>query len=117
MCKSFPYADETTFFSHARLSNFSGAIDDMSRTLYRLRGYSRESDLAVNATKTKWVLVFSAQMPFYHSLIQKLINIHCNGKALEPMNVTELFPRCLPALTESERYYLPPMLCFGRCVI
>ena len=54
MCKNFQYADETTFFSHARLSNFSGAIDDMSRTLDRLRGYSRESDLAVNATKAKW---------------------------------------------------------------
>ena len=93
MCKSFQYADETTFFSHGTVSNFSGAIDDMSRTLDRLGGYSRESDLAVNATKTKWMLVSSAQMPFYHSLIEKLINIQCNGKALEPMNVTQLFPR------------------------
>ena len=93
MCKSFQYADETTFFSHARVSNFSGAIDDMSRTLDRLGGYLRESDLAVNATKIKWMLVTSPQMPFYHSLIEKLINIQCNTKALEPMNVTLLFPR------------------------
>ena len=112
MCKSFEYADGTTFFSHAKVSNFSGAIDDMSRTLDRLGGYSRESDLAVNVTKPKWMQVSIPQISFYHSLIEKLINIHCNGKALEPMNVTELFPRCLPALTDvSERYHLPPMLC------
>ena len=118
MCKSFQYADETTLFSHAKVSNFSGAIDGMSCTLGRLGGYSRESDLAVHATKGKWMPVCSPQISFYHSLIEKLINIHCNGKAVEPMNVTELFPRCLPALTDvSERYYLPPMLCFGRCVI
>ena len=89
----------------------------MSRTLGRLGTYSRESDLAVIATKTKWMLVSSPQISFYHSLIEKLISIQCNWKALEPMNVTELFPRCLPALTDmSERYYLPPMLSFGRCV-
>ena len=90
----------------------------MSRTLDRLGTCSRESDLAVNATKTKWMLVSSPQISFYHSLIEKLINIQCNVKALDPMNVTELFPRCLPALTDmSERYYLPTMLSFGRCVI
>ena len=36
MCKSFQYADETTFFSHAKVRNLSEAIDDMSRTLDRL---------------------------------------------------------------------------------
>ena len=74
-------------------SNFSGAIDDMSCTLDRLGAYSRELDLAVNATKTKWMLVSSPQISSYHSLIEKLINIQYNGKALEPMNVTHLFPR------------------------
>ena len=34
--KSFQYADETTFFSHAKVRNLSEAIDDMGRTLDRL---------------------------------------------------------------------------------
>ena len=90
----------------------------MSRKLDRLGTYSLESDLAVNATKTKWMLVSSPQISFYHSLIEKLINIQCNVKALDPMNVTKLFPRYLPTLTDmSKRYYLPFMLSFGRCVI
>ena len=39
MCKSFQYADETTFFSHAKVRNLSEAIDDMSRTLVLDRLY------------------------------------------------------------------------------
>ena len=70
MCKSFQYADETSFF--AKVSNFSGAIDDMSRTIDRLGGYSRESDLAVNATKAKWMLVSSLKISFYHSFLEKI---------------------------------------------
>ena len=45
----------------------------MSVTLDRLGAYSRESDLAVNATKTKWMLASNPQISFYHSLKQKLI--------------------------------------------
>ena len=43
----------------------------MSRTLDRLGAYSRESYLAVNATKTKRMLVSSPQISFYQSLIEK----------------------------------------------
>ena len=70
-CKSFQYPDKPTMFSHAKISDLSGAIDDMSRTLDRLRAYSRESDLAVNATKTKWMLVSILLISFYHSLIER----------------------------------------------
>ena len=39
--------------SHAKVRGLSGAIDDINRRLDRLGAYSRESDMAVNATKTK----------------------------------------------------------------
>ena len=55
--KSFQYADETTLFGHAKIRDLSGAIDTMNRRLDRVGAYSREADLAVNATKTKWMLV------------------------------------------------------------
>ena len=67
-CKSFRYADETILFGHVEVRDFSGAIDDMNRRLDCLGAYSSESDLAVNATKTKWMLVSSPQMSLYHSL-------------------------------------------------
>ena len=67
-CKSFRYADETILFSHVKVRDLSGAIDDMNRRLDCLGACSSESDLAVNATKTKWMLVSSPQMSLYHSL-------------------------------------------------
>ena len=63
---------------HMRLSlgqvkvrDLSGAIDDMSRRLDRLGAYSSEPELAVNTTKTKWMLVSTPQMSLYHSLYEK----------------------------------------------
>ena len=43
----------------------------MNRSLDRIGEYSRKSDLAVNATKTKWMLVSTPLISFYHSLIEK----------------------------------------------
>ena len=68
------------FSTHAKISDLSGAIDDMSRTLYRLGAYSRESDLAVNATKTKRMLVSSPQMSFYQSLIENKLTFSAMGR-------------------------------------
>ena len=63
---------------HMRLSlgqlkvrDLPGAIDDMSRRLDRLGAYSSEPDLAVKATKTRWMLVSTPQMSLYHSLYEK----------------------------------------------
>ena len=69
--KSFQYKDETILFGHVKVRDLSGAIDDMNRRLDCLVVYSSESDLAVNATKTKWVLVSTPQMCLYHSFHEK----------------------------------------------
>ena len=62
----------------------SGAIDDMSCCLDSPRTYSNESNLTLNATKTKWMLVPTPQMSRYHALDEKQINITaCSGRALE----------------------------------
>ena len=62
----------------------------MNHNLNRLGEYSNELNLALNATKTKWVLVSTPQMSRYHSLDRKEIDIKCNRKALERVNVTKL---------------------------
>ena len=43
-------------------------FDDRSRRLDRPGAYSCESDLAVKANKTKWMLVSIPHTSFYHSL-------------------------------------------------
>ena len=55
------------------VSDLSGAITDINHNLNRLGEYSNESNLALNATKTKWMLVSTPQMSRYHSLDKKEI--------------------------------------------
>ena len=89
-CQCFQYADDTTLYIHTKVSDLSGATTDINHNLNRLGEYSNESNLAFNATKTKWMLVSTPQMSHYHSFDRKEIDIKCNGKALERVNVTKL---------------------------
>ena len=77
-------------YIHTKVSDLSGTITDINHNLNRLGEYSNESNLSLNATKTKWMLVSTPQMSHYHSLDRKEFGIKCNGKALERVNVTKL---------------------------
>ena len=89
-CQCFQYVDDTTLYIHTKVSDLTGATTDINHNLNRLGEYWNESNLALNATKTKWMLVSSLQMSRYHCLDRKEIDIKCNGKALERVNVTKL---------------------------
>ena len=89
-CQCFQYADDTTLYIHTEVSDLSGATTDIKYNLNCLGEHSNESNLALNATKMKWMLVSTPQMSRYHSLDRKEIDIKCNGKALERVNVTKL---------------------------
>ncbi|XP_068728845.1 uncharacterized protein [Montipora capricornis] len=89
-CQCFQYADDTTLYIHTKVTDLSGATTDINYNLNRLGEYSNESNLALNVTKTKWMLVSTPQISRYHSLDRKEIDIKCNGKALERVNVTKL---------------------------
>ena len=89
-CQCFQYEDDTTLYIHSKVSDLSGATTDINHNLNRLGEYSNESNLALNATITKWMLVSTSQMSRHHSLDRKEIDIKCNGKALERVNVTKL---------------------------
>ena len=70
-CQCFQYADDTTFHIYTKVSDLSGATTDINRNLNCLGEYLNESNLALNATKTKWMLVSKSQKPRYHSLDRK----------------------------------------------
>ena len=89
-CQCFQYADDTTLYIHTKVSDLSGVTSDINHNLNHLGEYSNESNLALNATKTKWMLVPTSQISRYHSLDRKEIDIKRNGKALERVNVTIL---------------------------
>ena len=64
-------------------SKYAGATTDINHNLNRLGEYLNESNLALNAIKTKWMLVSTPQMSCHHSSDRKEIDIKCNGKARE----------------------------------
>ena len=67
-CQCFQYADDPTLYINTKVSDLSGATTDINHNLNRLGEYSNESNLALNATKTNWMLVSTPQMSRYHSL-------------------------------------------------
>ena len=61
-CPCCQYADDTTFFLHAKVDDLGTCVNDMNRAISRLGKYSSDSNLALNEHKTKWVLLFKKQM-------------------------------------------------------
>ena len=82
--------------------------------LSKMHGYPIFSFLHTNGTYKDLLSTYSFKprknVTVFESITDRKTRVSrdaqnvCNGKALEPMNVTELFPRCLPALKDmSER--------------
>ena len=61
-CPCYQYADDTTFFLHAKVDDLGTYVNDMNRAIPRLGKYSSDSNLALNEHKTKWMLLFTKQM-------------------------------------------------------
>ena len=62
-CPCYQYADDTTFFLHTKVADLGACVNDMNRAISRLGKYSSDSNLALNEHKTKWMLLFTKQMP------------------------------------------------------
>ena len=62
----------------------------MNRAISRLGKYSRDSNLALNENKTKWMLLSTKQMARVHNLQTASVNISCNGESLERVTRTKL---------------------------
>ena len=70
-CQSFQYAGDTTLYIYTKVSDLLGETTDINHNLNRLGEYSNESNLALNAAKTKWMLVSTSQRSRYNSLDRK----------------------------------------------
>lgn len=54
--KCFQYANDTTIYLHTKVCNLDDCTTDLNRALSRLKNYSIASNLALNTSKTKWIL-------------------------------------------------------------
>ena len=62
----------------------------MNQTIESLNKYSTNSNLALNSTKTKWMMLSTRQMSTVHSLEEHSANIMCREEPLERLSSTRL---------------------------
>ena len=72
------------------MADLGTCVNDMNRAISQLGKYSRDSSLALNECKTKWMLLSTKQMARVHSLQTASVNISCNGESLERGTRTKL---------------------------
>ena len=89
-CDCYQYADDTTFLVHSKPSELDASADDVNKTITRLRDYSKECNLALNTSKTKWMLISTPQMARHHSLEERQLQITCGNTSLDRITCTKL---------------------------
>ena len=77
------YADDTTFYIHSKPCDLDSSAGHINKELTSLRDYSKSCKLALNSSKTNWLLISTPQMARNHSLEErkrssctKLLGVH-----------------------------------------
>ena len=89
-CRCYQYADDTTLLQHSKPQELDKCAEEMNQTIESLNEYSTNSNLALNSTKTKWMMLSTRQMSTVHSLEEHSANIICREEPLERLSSTRL---------------------------
>ena len=76
-----------TFTQRCPSHDYTTGLND---AIARLENYSTDSNLALNAKKTKWTLLPRTQMSRVHSLDSCTLNVNCKGDPLKRVQSTKL---------------------------
>ena len=71
------YADDTTFYLHSKVSALAQCSVELNGVLSRLGDYSESSNLTLNCSKTKWMLISTPQMARVHNLDVCSVPVAC----------------------------------------
>ncbi len=88
--KCHQYADDTTLYAHCKPENLQDAVADMQSSVRKLEKWSSEANLIINPSKTKVMMLSTAQLSFSHSLYDASLDIEINGTPIERVNSTKL---------------------------
>ena len=89
-CPCYQYADDTTFYLHSKVSALAQCSVELNGVLSRLGDYSESSNLALNCSKTKWMLISTPQMAHVHNLDVCSVPVACREISLERITCTKL---------------------------
>ena len=89
-CDCYQYADGTTFYVHSKPGDLDSSAAQINKTITSLQDYSNNCNLALNPTKTNWMLISTPQMARYHSLEERDLPIICGDSTLKRISCTKL---------------------------
>ena len=81
--KCFQYADDTTIYDHAKISDLNSCRNTIYQSINKLSVWSKESTLTFNNDKTKIMILSTLQMSRVYHLDEYDPNIGVSGYRLE----------------------------------
>ena len=88
--KSFQYADDTTIYTSCTVPSIASKARDLNSSLASLGTWSKHSNLALNAKKTKSMLISTSQMARVHSLSTHELGLTISEMPLERVRLFKL---------------------------
>ena len=79
----FQYADDSTFYKHRKYEDLQQCETEINTALTQLSEWSSDSNLSLNAGKTKCMIFSTQQMTNAHSLHLHEPSLAADGKLLE----------------------------------
>jgi len=89
-CDCYQYTDDTTFYVHSKPGDLDSSAARINKTIASLKNYSNCCNLALNSTKTNWIIISRPRMSCYHNLEERDLPIVCGGSALKRISCTKL---------------------------
>ena len=84
------YADDTSLYTHCAVKELESTTSDLNESLTKLGSWSKDSNLALNPNKTKFMVLSTQQMSSHHRLADRALNLTVGGNPLERVESTKL---------------------------
>ena len=84
------YADDTSLYTHCAVRELESTTCDLNESLTKLGSWSKDSNLALNPNKTKFMVLSTQQMSSHHKLVDRALNFTVGDNSLERVESTKL---------------------------
>lgn len=72
------YADDSTIYAHARPAELGKCLSTIKSDLVNIENWADKCNLAINPTKTKYMLISTKQLSTFHSLDSLEVDLSVN---------------------------------------
>ena len=84
------YADYTSLYTHCAVRKLESTTCDLNESLAKLGSWSKDSNLALNPNKTKFMVLSTQQMSSHHKLADCALNLTVGDNSLKRVESTKL---------------------------